>query len=235
MKPVGVTAIVRATVNDVSGIADWLEGIIADVPSWAVYLIACAIVYVETATLVMGFILPSSGIVLAAGVAAAVGPTNIGWLVVSLCVAAFAGDLTGYWIGRVSGPRIMSSTAGRRFGGERWVRAQNRVNERGMVAVATGRWFGFVRTLMPPVAGIVRMRTANFGIADVIGVVSWGTTISLVGYFAGAQLGATLMLSIGVTIVVGLAIWWTVNRLRRSGPVLPEGVGDLSQERPVSR
>ena len=55
-------------------------------PSWAVYLIACAVVYVETATLVMGLIFLSTGVVLAAGVAAAVGPTNIGWPVVALCV-----------------------------------------------------------------------------------------------------------------------------------------------------
>ena len=54
-----------------SGIANWLEGLVSDVPSWAVYLIACAVVYVETATLVMGLIFPSTGVVLAAGVAAA--------------------------------------------------------------------------------------------------------------------------------------------------------------------
>ncbi|MFZ2239684.1 MAG: DedA family protein [Gordonia amarae] len=217
-----------------SGIADWLEGLVADVPSWAVYLIACAIVYVETATLVMGFILPSAGVVLAAGVAAAVGPTNIGWLVVALCVAAFAGDLTGYWIGRVSGPRIMSSKAGRRFGGERWVRAQNRVNDSGMIAVATGRWLGFVRTLMPPVAGIVRMRVANFVIADLVGVVTWGTTILLVGYFAGAKLGATLMLSIGALIIVGLVVWWVVKRFRQPAAALADAVGEPPQETPVS-
>ena len=216
-----------------SGIANWLEGLVSDVPSWAVYLIACAVVYVETATLVMGLIFPSTGVVLAAGVAAAVGPTNIGWLVVALCVAAFAGDLTGYWIGRASGPRIMSSKAGRRFGGERWVNAQKRVDESGMIAVATGRWLGFVRTVMPPAAGIVRMRVANFVIADIVGVVTWGTTILLVGYFAGAKLGTTLMFSMGLAIIVGLAVWWVVKRFRHPG--VPEGVGESGQERPVGQ
>ena len=39
--------------------------------------------------------------------------------------------------------------------------AQKRVDESGMIAVATGRWLGSVRTVMPPAAGIVRMRVAN--------------------------------------------------------------------------
>lgn len=149
-------------------------------------------------------------------------------------MAAFAGDLTGYWIGRVSGPRIMSPKAGRRFGGERWVRAQNRVNDSGMIAVATGRWLGFVRTLMPPVAGIVRMRVANFVIADLVGVVTWGTTILLVGYFAGAKLGATLMLSIGALIIVGLVAWWVVKRFRQPAAALADAVGEPPQETPVT-
>ena len=101
--------------------------------------------------------------------------------------AAFAGDLTGYWIGRASGPRIMSSKAGRRFG-ERWVNAQKRVDESGMIAVATGRWLGFVRTVMPPAAGIVPdARRQLLVIADVVGVVTWGNDDPARRLFRGRQ------------------------------------------------
>ena len=64
----------------------------------AVYLIACAVVYVGNRDPGDGIDLPVHGRVLAAGVAAAVAPPiSAGSL--SRCVAAFAGDLTGYWIG----------------------------------------------------------------------------------------------------------------------------------------
>ena len=37
--------------------ADWLIGVIESVPSWAVYLIAAGIVYLETALLIAGLVL----------------------------------------------------------------------------------------------------------------------------------------------------------------------------------
>ncbi|ROZ99292.1 DedA family protein [Gordonia sp. OPL2] len=189
-------------------IADWLVEVVRSVPSWAVYLVACAVVYAETSTLILGLILPSEAVLLAAGVAAAVGPTSVGALAVAVCVCAIAGDATGYWIGRSSGHRVKASRAGRRFGEHRWKSAEERIDHDGMVAVATGRWIGYVRTLVPPVAGMTRMRPLRFGIADAIGAITWATTVLLVGYFAGAALGATLLLYAGVAVVLVAGGWY---------------------------
>ncbi|GAA3704223.1 DedA family protein [Gordonia hankookensis] len=195
-------------------IADWLVELVESVPSWAVYLVTCAVVYAETSTLILGLILPSEATLLAAGVAAAVGPTSIGALVVAVCVAAVAGDVTGYWIGHSSGHRVKASRAGRRFGEERWRSAEARIDRDGMVAVATGRWIGYVRTLVPPVAGMTRMRPLRFGIADVIGATTWATTVLLVGYFAGAALGATLLLYATAALIVGAVSWYVWRKVR---------------------
>ncbi|GAA1483104.1 hypothetical protein GCM10009624_35440 [Gordonia sinesedis] len=99
-----------------SALADWLVSVIGSVPSWAVYLVACGLVYAETATLVVGLVIPSEAALVAAGVAAAIGPTDVGPLVVAACVAAVAGDTTGYWLGRSSGHRVMTSRLGTRIG-----------------------------------------------------------------------------------------------------------------------
>lgn len=209
------------TLDAVHVIADWLVGLVESVPSWAVYLLACGIVYAETATLVAGLILPSEAVLLAAGVAAAVGSTTIGPLVVAVCVAAIAGDLTGYWIGNTSGWRLTQSRAGRKFGEQRWEAAQERVRRDGAIAVITGRWIGYVRTIIPPVAGMADMRLSYFAVADVIGASSWATTVLLVGYFTGAALGATLLMyaSVAAVVVAGGLIVFRRCQQHRLGSV----------------
>lgn len=201
--------------------ADWLVELTRSVPVWAVYLIACAVVYSETAVLIAGLIMPSEALLLAAGVAAAVGPANIGLLIVVVCVCAVAGDLTGYWFGRAGGHRLKDSALGRKFGEHRWEQAQQRLESSGMIVVGTGRWVGYVRTLVPRVAGMTRMRFVRFGMADVIGAASWVTTVLLAGYFAGAVLGATILLYAAVGMVVVVLVYSLVRayRERRRGVV----------------
>ncbi|MDL9936589.1 DedA family protein [Gordonia sp. ABSL1-1] len=195
-------------------LADRLVDLIASVPSWAVYLVACGVVYVETATLVVGLIMPSEAVLVAAGVAAAVGPTDVGGLLPAAIIAAIAGDLTGYEIGRRSGPRVMASGFGRRIGEHRWQRARDHVDSGGFVAVATGRWIGFVRTVVPPVAGMTGMHRRRFAAADVVGTASWASAVVLLGYFAGAALGTTILFYTGVAAALGALGWYGIRWLR---------------------
>ncbi|MGC4934432.1 DedA family protein [Gordonia sp. DT30] len=203
-------------------IADWLIGIIESVPSWAVYLIAAGMVYLETAFLLAGLIMPSEAVLLAAGVAAAIGPTNIGWLVVVVALCAVAGDATGYWIGRHGGQRLKDSALGRRFGEQRWDSAGYRLEHSGLLVVGTGRWIGYVRTIVPRMAGITRMNFARFGVADAVGALSWAAAVLLVGYFAGAVLGATILLYAVIAMVAAVVVFYIVTwllRRRRRGDV----------------
>ncbi|GAA1483103.1 hypothetical protein GCM10009624_35430 [Gordonia sinesedis] len=90
----------------------------------------------------------------------------------------------------------------------------------GTVAVITGRWIGFVRTVVPPVAGIIRMGFRRFWIADVVGATSWATAVVLLGYFAGAALGATILLyaAIGAGVLgLGWLAWRRWRGRRREG------------------
>lgn len=188
-------------------IADWLIDLIRSVPVWAVYLIAGGVVFSETAVVFAGLIMPSEALLLASGVAAAVGDTNIGVLIVVACVCAIAGDAVGFSFGRIGGPRLMESSLGRRFGEQRWEQTRIRLDESGTVMVAASRWVGYLRTLMPRVAGMSGMRFAKFGVADIVGAVSWVTAVLLVGYFAGAVLGATILLYVVIALVCCAVIY----------------------------
>ncbi|GAA2063087.1 DedA family protein [Williamsia deligens] len=191
-------------------VIDWLVDVIATTPPWVVYLVVWALVYCESAAL-LGLILPGETALLAGGVAAAVGETSVGWLIVGACVAAIAGDATGFSLGRWSGPRMMRSRLGRRIGEERWDKVTHAIQHNGVPTVLGARWIGYVRTLTPFVAGMSRMPVRLYLTANVLGGVVWVTAVGMVGYLVGATVGARLLLYGGVVVGVAAVIFFAVS------------------------
>lgn len=183
--------------------ADWIVSVIESTPPWAVYLIVWGVVYGESAAL-LGLILPGETVLLAGAVAAAIGSTNIGWLITGACVAAVLGDWTGYLLGRRSGDRITHSRFGGWIGEERWARAEALITSGGVVTVVGARWIGYVRTVTPFVAGMSRMPTRQYLIANVVGGVVWVVVVGIVGYAVGETIGASLLLyfALGAALVI---------------------------------
>jgi membrane protein DedA with SNARE-associated domain len=205
----------------VQSLIDGLVEIIQTTPPWVVYLVVWALVYCESAAL-LGLILPGETALLAGGVAAAVGETTIGWLVVGACVAAIAGDATGFSLGRWSGPRMMRSRLGRRIGEERWDRVSHAIQTNGIPTVLGARWIGYVRTLTPFVAGMSRMPVRKYLAANVAGGIVWVTAVGMIGYLVGAAVGARLLLYGGIIVGVGaclsFAVSWWRSRHRTDAP-----------------
>ena len=59
------------------------------------------------------------------------------------------------------------------------------------------------------------MQFAKFGLADIVGAVSWVTAVLLAGYFAGAVLGATILLYVVIGLVGCAAVYVLVVFIRR--------------------
>ncbi|MFT4087554.1 MAG: DedA family protein, partial [Gordonia sp. (in: high G+C Gram-positive bacteria)] len=150
-------------------LSDWLTHAVQVAPPWLVYVVVLVVLFLETSTLICGLIVPSEAVLVSAGVAAAVGPSNVYALIAIGAAAAFTGDMTGYTFGRLSGPRITRSWAGRKFGEENWARAEQRVSRNTFVTVPMGRWIGYVRTLVPFAAGITHLDPARYAAATAIG------------------------------------------------------------------
>src|SRR4051812_28195301 len=74
-------------------------------PWWVGYLILAAIVFSETGLLV-GFFLPGDSLLFAAGLLASQNVFNVVLLIVSLSVAAIAGDGVNYYLGLQLGERV---------------------------------------------------------------------------------------------------------------------------------
>ena len=147
------------------------------------YIVVAGIVFIETG-LLFGFFLPGDSILFSAGlVAAAHGNINIVILVSAVFLAAFFGDQVGFVIGRVVGRPYLEKKESPRM--QRMiVNAENFYEKTGWWAVVAARFFPWIRTFVPPIAGAAKMNYYKFLSANVLGALLWGVGITLAGFYA---------------------------------------------------
>ena len=147
------------------------------------YLIVGLIVFIETG-LLFGFFLPGDSILFSAGlVAASKSNINVVFLIIIILVAAFFGDQIGFVIGRVVGRPYLDKRTSPRI--QRMIaRSEQFYEHTGWWAVVAARFFPWIRTFVPPIAGASKMNYYKFLSANVLGAVLWGGGITLAGYYA---------------------------------------------------
>ena len=147
------------------------------------YVIIGAIVFVETGIL-LGFFLPGDSILFSAGlVAAAHGNVNIVILGTVIFLAAFVGDQVGFVLGRKIGRPYLEKHKGPKI--QKMIERSERFYEQtGWWAVVAARFFPWIRTFVPPIAGASHMNYYKFLSANALGALLWGVGITLAGYFA---------------------------------------------------
>ena len=147
------------------------------------YLIVAAIVFIETG-LLFGFFLPGDSILFSAGlVAASHGNINIVILVTAIFLAAFFGDQVGFVIGRVVGRPYLDKRQSPRVK-KMIANAEEFYEKTGWWAVVAARFFPWIRTFVPPIAGAAMMNYYRFLSANVLGALLWGVGITLAGFYA---------------------------------------------------
>ena len=166
-------------------IADWVEQYLNASTPFFIYLALGAIVFVETGILI-AFFLPGDSILFAAGLVAATrDDTNIVFLVTVIFIAAFLGDQVGYVLGRKYGRAYLERRSSPRI--EKMItRAENFYEKYGWSAVILARFYPWIRTFMPPIAGIAKMNYYKFLAANALGALLWGVGITLLGFYAAS-------------------------------------------------
>jgi membrane-associated protein len=147
------------------------------------YIVVAGIVFIETGLLI-GFFLPGDSILFSAGlVAAAHGNINIVILVTAIFLAAFFGDQVGFVIGRVVGRPYLDKKNSPRM--KRMIAKSEVFYEKyGWWAVVIARYFPWIRTFVPPIAGAAKMNYYKFLSANALGAFLWGVGITLAGFYA---------------------------------------------------
>lgn len=151
-----------------------------------VLLLVCGIVFAETGLLV-GFFLPGDSMLFTVGMLIATGTIHIPlWLFASaIFVCAFAGDQTGYIIGRKTGPAIFKKPDSRFFSQKNVEHAHAFFEKFGGRAVILARFVPVVRTFVPVIAGVAKMNHKTFVLFNLIGAALWGVGVTLLGYWLG--------------------------------------------------
>jgi membrane-associated protein len=161
-----------------SVIIDWLG-------PWA--LVGLALIIFAECGLLLGFFLPGDSLLFTAGLFAV--STGIGvplWLVcVVLTVAAFAGNVCGYYIGRAAGPAIFDRPRSKLFKPSNVARTQGFFDKYGNRAIVLGRFVPVVRTFITVMAGVGRMEAKRYLTYSLIGGVAWATGVTLLGAVLG--------------------------------------------------
>jgi membrane-associated protein len=195
-----------------------IVGGLTHLSGWVALIVIAALVFGETAVF-LGFVLPGETAVVIGGVLASRGRLSLATLAAVVVLAAVAGPIVGYDIGRRMGDRLFAVRPLRRMpGGVQ--RARSVLRDRGGLAVLLGRFVAFVRAVMPAAAGAARMPYRTFLFYNVVGGVIWGVGYCLLGYAAGSaysaiesRVGAGLAIAVAALVLAGL-VGWAVRRHR---------------------
>lgn len=171
----------------------WLDPqtIIESMGGFAV-LVVLAMVFMETGLLI-GFFLPGDSLLFITGLMIGSGSIVIGsyqvpiWLMCALIsITAFAGDQTGYFIGKKAGHALFNRPDSKLFSHKNVEKTHAFFERYGARAVILAHFVPVMRTFVPVAAGIGEMDYKHFVRYNVIGVLGWGTGVTLMGYFLGS-------------------------------------------------
>ena len=156
---------------------------LAPVTPFLIYVIIGAVIFIETAVL-LAFFLPGDSILFSAGlVAASRNDLNIVLLCFVIFVAAFMGDQVGYVFGRTIGRPYLEKKSSPRIQ-KMIARSERFYAHSGWWAVVAARFFPWVRSFIPPVAGAAKMNYYKFLSANSVGALLWGVGITSAGFYA---------------------------------------------------
>jgi membrane-associated protein len=149
-------------------------------------LLGIMVVLFAECGLLVGFFLPGDSLLFTAGLLAASGLIAPLWvLLVLLPIAAVAGNLVGYWIGRTAGPSVVNRPDSRLFKAAYVERAQAFFDRNGSRTIVLARFVPIVRTFATVMAGAAKMDVRRYALSSVVGGVLWTAGVTLLGYWLG--------------------------------------------------
>lgn len=201
---------------------------------WALWG-GAAIIFAECGLLI-GFFLPGDSLLFTVGMLTTSNVISQPlWLsCVVLTIAAIAGNIVGYEIGRAAGPAIFNKPDSRLFKREYADKTTAFFDKYGARAIILARFVPIVRTFITVMAGVGKMERRRYFLYSGIGGVLWATGVTLLGSVLGKfsfvrnNLEPMIILIVLLSIIP-MVIEYQRERRRTSGVrrKWPEPVSDV--------
>lgn len=171
------------------------------------------IIFAETGLLV-GFFLPGDSLLVTAGLLASQGLFNVYSLGLILTVSSILGNSVGYFVGKLTGPRLFTREDSLLFNKRHLFRAHEFYQRHGGKTIILARFMPIVRTFVPVVAGMAQMEYRRYTIYNVIGGLGWIWSMLFIGYFLGRYIPGVdkhielvILLVIFLSLLPGIIAW----------------------------
>lgn len=169
---------------------------------------------------VTGLVVPSGVATSVGTVLAMEGTLALGPVVAAAVAGGAVGDSLGFWVGRLTGERILAGDSRlSRVAAERHAAVSHVFGRHPLFSVTGARLVSFVRTLMPMAAGMSELRYPRYLVYEAVGVVGWALLYVGIGFAAGESWeAATRAVAVGgaAAFAVAAVVLWTVVRRRRA-------------------
>lgn len=184
-------------------------------PNWAfliTFLVSCS-----ESLAIIGSLIPGSVTMTAIGMLAGSGVLSIGWTFFAATAGAIAGDTLSYVLGYKFSDQLVNMWPFRSY--PHWLNyGKDYFTRHGGKSVLIGRFFGPLRSIIPVIAGMMRMNQWHFLLANILSAIGWSILYVVPGIFIGAasyELSADNATRLFIAIlVILLLIWLTTQKIR---------------------
>jgi membrane-associated protein len=150
-----------------------LAGLADTLGAWT-YPLVGGLAFLETGAFV-GLLAPGETAIVLGGVVAAHGRVSLPLILLVAWLAAAAGDLASFQLGRKLGRPVGVSPA-------KLAKVEAFFERHGPKAILIGRFIGLVRAVAPFLAGASRMPLRRFLPFSLLGTAAWASAFTVVGY-----------------------------------------------------
>ena len=177
---------------------------------WGGFLLIVCFVFAETG-LLLGLVVPGGeSLLFTAGLLVSTRSLHVDITVLLLCIvlAAIAGDISGFYIGRKFKDRLYQKQDSWYFKKKYLSLAEKHIQKHKKSSLIFGKFLPVIRPFSPVITGTTRMSFATFFPLSLLAVLLYVSAFTLAGYFLGSQfpqikdyLGYILPISILVALI----------------------------------
>lgn len=181
-------------------------------PDWA--LLITFLISLSESVAIIGSIVPGSITMTAIGILAGSGVMRIDLTLVAAILGAIAGDSVSYALGYTFSDRLMEIWPFSRYP-KLLELGKNYFTRHGGKSVLIGRFVGPLRSIIPLIAGMMRMKRSHFLVANSLSAVGWSLLYVMPGVLIGAashQLSPESARRLFMFILIFLVVLWLAGQ-----------------------